>query len=51
LAEGLITLVTDTPLEKLCRDLIGVMTRAVAEAPAAGLQYFLPPDIHVSESI
>ena len=52
LAEGLVTLVTDTPLEKLCRDLIGVMTRAVAEGQAAGgIQYFLPPDIHVSESI
>lgn len=52
LAEGLLTLVTDTPLEKLCRDLIGVMTRAVTEAlPPGGIQYFLSPDIHVAESI
>jgi LacI family transcriptional regulator len=52
LAEGLVTLVTDTPLEKLCRDLFGMMTRAVTEgAPQGGIQYFLPPDIHVAESI
>ena len=52
LAEGLVTLVTDTPLEKLCRDLIVVMTRAATEGPPqGGIQHFLPPDIHVAESI
>lgn len=52
LAEGVVTLVTDTPLEKLCRDLIAAMTRAVIEgAPPAGIQHFLPPDLHVAESI
>lgn len=52
LAEGLVTLVTDTPLEKLCRDLIAIMTRAVTEGPpVGGIQYFLPPDLHVAESI
>lgn len=52
LAEGLVTMVTDTPLEKLCRDLIVVMTRAVVDgAPENGIQHFLPPDLHVAESI
>ena len=52
LAEGLVTLVTDTPLEKLCRDLIGVMTKAVTDGlPQGGIQHFLPPDIHIAESI
>lgn len=52
LAEGLVTMVINTPLEKLCRDLIVVMTRAVSEGmPEGGIQYFLPPDIHVAESI
>lgn len=52
LAEGLVTLVTNTPLEKLCRDLIVVMTRVVSDGPPeGGIQYFLPPDIHVGESI
>lgn len=52
LAEGLVTLVTDTPLEKLCRDLIATMTRTVLEAPPSdGIQHFLPPDLHVAESI
>jgi LacI family transcriptional regulator len=52
LAEGLVTLVVDTPLEKLCRELIATMTRATTEArPAGGIQLFLPPDLHVAESI
>lgn len=53
LAEGLVTMVIDTPLEKLCRDLFNHMAR-VALRPdigADGAQYFLPPDIHVAESI
>lgn len=52
LAEGLLTLVTDTPLEKLCRELIVQMIRTAKEGPPqGGLQHFLPPDLHVAESI
>jgi LacI family transcriptional regulator len=52
LAEGLVTMVIDTPLEKLCRDLIAVMARAVTEGPPqGGVQHFLPPNLHVAESI
>lgn len=52
LAEGLVTLVIDTPLEKLCRDLILQMIRVVSDGmPAAGIQHFLPPNLHVAESI
>lgn len=52
LAEGVVTMVIDTPLERLCRDLVQEMTAAArAEAPRAQAQTFLPPDIHVAESI
>ena len=52
LAEGLVTMVTDTPLEKLCRELIAMMARTFADGPPqVGTQYFLPPDIHVAESL
>ena len=53
LAEGVVTLVTDTPLEKLCAALIARMARVALEgAAAAGEgQVFLPPDLHVRESI
>lgn len=52
LAEGLVTLVIRTPLEKLCRDLFVAMARSVTEGPPqGGLQHFLPPDLHVAESI
>lgn len=53
LAEGVVTMVIDTPLEKLCRELIGQMARAAARGgePAEGMQIFLPPDLHVAESI
>lgn len=53
LAEGVVTLVTDTPLEKLCRDLFDRMARAAQnpEGTADFGQIFLAPDIHVSESI
>ncbi len=52
LAEGLLTLVTDTPLSKLCRDLVVAMTQAVTQGPPrGGVQHFLPPDLHVAESI
>ena len=50
LAEGLVTLVLDTPLEKLCRALIATMTRAaLGQGEVERTQLFLPPDIHVSE--
>lgn len=52
LAEGVLTLVTDTPLEKLCRELVRVMVRTALDgATTDGAQYFLPPDLHVAESI
>jgi LacI family transcriptional regulator len=53
LAEGHVTLVIDTPLEKLCRELIARMGRDVRGPPASGEDYqlFLPPDIHLPESV
>jgi LacI family transcriptional regulator len=53
LAEGVISLVTDTPLEKLCRELFRRMTEVALlgeGAPEFG-QQFLPPDIHLRETI
>ena len=53
LAEGLVTMVIDTPLDKLCRVLIGQMVRA-ARAPmplVAGPPQFPAPDLHVAESL
>ncbi|SEN94325.1 transcriptional regulator, LacI family [Gemmobacter aquatilis] len=52
LAEGVVTLVIDTPLDKLCRALMAQMRDTVqAGAPPNGVQIFLPPDLHVAESI
>ena len=52
LAEGVVTMVIDTPLEKLCRDLVARMVRAAAEgAQGESGQHFLPPDLHVAESL
>jgi LacI family transcriptional regulator len=53
LAEGVVTLVTDTPLEKLCRVLFQRMTQAALQAGELpeNAQVFLPPDLHVAESI
>ncbi len=47
------TLVTDTPLEKLCRDLVARMTRVALEGAqvADPAEHFLQPDLHVRESI
>ncbi len=53
LAEGTVTLVTDTPLEKLCAALLQKMAAVVQnpeQVPDLG-QIFLPPDLHVAESI
>ncbi len=46
LAEGQVTLVVDTPLEKLCRDLVARMVRG-----GGTMTHFLPPDLHVRESV
>ncbi len=46
LQEGQVTMVVDTPLEKLCRDL---MARLATGGPAP--DHFLPPDLHVGESL
>lgn len=52
LAEGLVTTVIDTPLEKLCRDLIVLLTRtALTGMPEGATQRFLAPDFHLAESI
>ena len=55
LAEGVVTMVIDTPLDKLCREMVARMTAAVlATDPAASAPpgpIFLPPDIHVAESL
>lgn len=49
---GQVTMVIDTPLEKLCRDLIARMAAVVPGTPVANLApLFLPPDIHVPESV
>lgn len=52
LAEGVVTMVIDTPLEKLCRDLVAMMMQAAQGGLTGdGFQHFLPGDIHVTESI
>ena len=49
---GQVTMVIDTPLERLCRDLIGRMAQVVPGAAVADLApLYLPPDIHVRESV
>ena len=51
LAEGVATMVLDTPLEKLCRALMATMTNAALNpGPTDRPPLFLPPDIHVGES-
>jgi LacI family transcriptional regulator len=53
LLDGTVTLVTDTPLEKLCAELFARMTQITSsqsQAPDMG-QIFLPADLHVAESI
>lgn len=53
LAEGVVTLITDTPLEKLCREMFAQMAGVVLDGagPPRGAQHFLPPDLHVRESL
>ena len=52
LADGVVTLAIDTPLQKLCSAMFATMTRAVQTPGQIELpQVFLPPDLHVGESI
>lgn len=52
LAEGVVSMVVDTPLERLCHALFDQM-RQTAGQPIlrGGAPHFLPPDLHVPESI
>ena len=50
LLEGQVTMVVDTPLEKLCRDLMVRLAGAGTGGGPAPDQ-FLPPDLHVGESL
>ena len=52
LTEGLVTLVTATPLEMLTQDLVAAMARAALGGWGAdGTQHFLPPVLHVPEML
>lgn len=51
LADGVVTMVIDTPLEKLCRELFQQMARGLGAAKGGDYQLFLQPDIHLPESI
>ena len=52
LAEGVVLMVLDTPLEKLCRALMATMTRAaLGQGEVERVQVFLAPDIHVGQSV
>ena len=49
---GQVTLAIDTPLEKLCRDLIARMASVVPGAAVANVApLFLPPGLHLRESV
>lgn len=52
LAQGWVTLVDATPLPDLCREVLGLMLRAVRDRGGGGAgQVFLPVQLHVAESI
>ncbi len=52
LAEGVVSMVIDTPLEKLCRFVVAQMVNLREGGQAQGnTQFFLPPDLHVAESL
>jgi len=54
LQEGQVTLAMDTPLEKLCRELTAVMARVALQGEGwkpESVPHFLPPDLHLRESI
>jgi LacI family transcriptional regulator len=52
LADRHVAMVIATPLERLCRDLVGLMVSAVQDgaAPVPG-QHFLRPDLYLPESV
>lgn len=51
LAEGWVTLVDATPLPRLCHDLMNLMTAAAQGVATRSGQHFLPPDLHIAESL
>lgn len=52
LAKGWVTMVDATPLPDLCREVLGLMQRAVREKGIAGVgQVFLPMQLHLAESL
>jgi LacI family transcriptional regulator len=52
LADGYVAMVIATPLERLCRDLVGLMVQALQNGttPVPG-QHFLRPDLYLPESV
>ena len=51
LADGYVTLITDTPLDRLCRELFTRMAALVEGSGPEFGQIFLPPDIHLPEAL
>jgi LacI family transcriptional regulator len=51
LAEKLITMVINTPLERLCRELMPLMVEALKPGGSPAAQLFLPFEIYLPESI
>lgn len=52
LAQGWVTMVDATPLPDLCRDVLGLMVRAVRDGGIGGAgQVFLPIQVHVAEAL
>lgn len=52
LAQGWVTMVDSTPLPDLCREVLGLMTRAVRDGGIGNAgQVFLPVQLHVAESL
>jgi LacI family transcriptional regulator len=52
LLDGYLVLVISTPLERLCRDLVGLMSAAVSSGMSdMPGQYFLQPDLYLPESV
>lgn len=52
LSDGYVTMVDATPLPRLCRDLVAMMSRAALSGPAeVPGQVFLKPDLYLPESV
>lgn len=52
LLDGYVVLVISTPLGRLCRDLVGLMSGAVEQGVSdLPSQYFLQPDLYLPESV